>query len=338
VGAKAGFYPEAVHPVNAARLDDRAARFQNGNTHVEREMLPAAGSPRERGGEVDIGTRLRKARRAALVACLAGFAPAAGAETLALADVLAGAPPGAANGHVFAHLAVLDPTDAYVGGALVLEDTGVVGNGATLDLQEESILVAYGTGPTRFDIDHCLVVNGGTTTSGDYGGGIEFGAGTQGWVINNTFYDNYPFGVYLHEVIASGDATLIMLNIFYRDGAAGLVRNQTQPNVTIRYNDSSGNGQADFAYHCACPSEPFVEIFPGQPSDAPELDGSNFSRNPGFLQEPAPPKIPGDFHLADTSPCIGAGPAGEDLGAFPHGPAPAVAPLTWGALKARFRE
>ena len=287
---------------------------------------------------MDIRARFRKGRRAALVACFAGLVPAAGAETLALADVLGGAAPGEANGHGFAHLAVLDPANTYVGGALVMEDTCVEGNGATLDLQEGSIFVVAGAGATRFDIDHCLIVNGGTQTAGDYGGGIEFGAGTQGWVVNNTFYNNYPFGVYLHEVITSGDATLVTLNIFYRDGAAGLVRNQTQPNVTIRYNDSTGNGQAEYAYHCACPSEPFVEIFPGQPPEAPELDGSNFSRDPEFMQEPQPPKIPGDFHLSDASPCIGAGPTGEDLGAFPHGPAPAVVPLTWGALKARFLE
>jgi hypothetical protein len=263
--------------------------------------------------------------------------PLAAAGTLRLQDAIYDAPSGTANGHVFARLVDLDPANTYVGGATILEDTCVQGNGATVDLEQETIVVLQTSGATRFDIDHCLIVNGGALEQPYFGGAIEYGAGTQGWVINNTFYNNNPTGVFLHEVVTTADAMIVTLNIFYRNGVAGLVRNDTQPGLAIRYNDSLGNG-FEYAMHCGCPSEPYVEIFPGQPQDAPELDATNFSTNPGFVQDPEPPKIPGDFHLSDTSPCAGAGPGGEDLGAFPLGPMPEVVPLTWGGLKARFRD
>jgi hypothetical protein len=138
--------------------------------------------------------------------------------------------------------------------------------------------------------------------------------------------------------VAAPGAVRVVGNIVFRNGNAGIVRNEEQPDVEIRYNDSIGHAQANFAKHCGCPNTFVEEIFPGLPPEDPELDESNFSADPVFVQTPEPPKIPGDFHLADGSPCIGVGPAGEDLGAYPYGLPPLAEPTSWGALKARFRD
>ena len=269
--------------------------------------------------------------------------PAIGhAETLSLSAVISAAGPGEANGHVFTHLVQLDPANTYTGGAAILEDTCIRGKGATLELDYESLMV-MNLGPedaTRFDIDHCLIVRGGTSAPySEYGGGIEFGPGTQGWVVNNTFYNNSPYGIYMHLVLNTPGAVRIEFNILYRDGLAGIVINEDQVGFLdeIRYNDSNGHG-VEYAMNCGCGSQELVEIEPGQPMENPYLDGSNFSEYPGFVHDPADPHGgPADYHLAEKSPCRGYGPFGEDLGALPYDSSPAE-PTTWGALKARFRE
>jgi hypothetical protein len=272
--------------------------------------------------------------------------PAGGqAETLSLSAVISAAGEGEANWHVFTHLVQLDPANTYTGGAAIQEDTCIRGNGATLDLDNESLMV-LNLGPedaTRFDIDHCVIVEGGTSVYSEYGGGIEFGPGTQGWVINNTFYHNNPYGIYLHEVEVTSGAARIEFNIFYQDGLAGIVINDAQVGLLeIRYNDSNGH-TADYAMHCGCGSEELVQIQPGVPPEGGDppfyLDPSNFMDYPGFVHDPADPHGgPADYHLAENSPCRGDnGPSPVDLGAFPYTSSPAE-PTTWGALKARFRE
>jgi hypothetical protein len=304
-----------------------------------------AGDPREDEVEERVGLECRKRHvwrggaRVGIAGLLLLLGATGHAEELSLAATIAAAPGGVANGHNFTHLVPLDPANTYTGGALIQDDTCIRGNGATIDLEPAWIMVTIGAGATRFDIDHALILNGGNLGS-DYGGGIEFGPGTQGWVINNTFYDNYPYGIYLHEVDLDDEAVRIELNILYQNGVAGLVINDAQLGfLQISYNDSNGN-LADYAMHCGCGSEAVVEIIPGEtPGEggAPALDGSNLTADPLFVLVPGGHGVPPDYHLKEGSPCIGAGPFGEDLGAFPYHDSPVV-PTTWGALKSLFRE
>lgn len=282
----------------------------------------------------------RRARRALVAAAglliLAGTAGPA--EELSLAETIATASWGTANGYLFDHLVSLDPANTYTGGAMIEDDTCIQGNGATIDLGGEYIFVLATTYNTRFDIDHALILNGGPGTGPFYGGGIEFGPGTQGWVINNTFHHNNPYGIYLHEVDLDEAAVRIELNILYRNGVAGIVINDNQlGSLEIGYNDSNGS-TFDYAQHCACGSEEIVEIIPGEPLENPYIDGTNFRLYPGFVHDPADPHGgPADYHLAEGSPCIGAGPFGEDLGALPYVDTPVVM-TTWGGVKSLFRE
>lgn len=299
------------------------------------EARTGSDDPRRRAGR-------RRARRAlAGAAGLLILAGAAGhAAELSLAATIAAAPGGEANGHSFVRVVPLDPANTYTGGALIQNDTCIQGNGATIDLQGACIMVLVGTGATRFDIDHGLILNGGDTAYSDFGGAIEFGTGTQGWVINNTFFNSHPYGIYLHEVDLTADAVRIELNILYRNGVAGIVINDAQTGfLQILYNDSNGH-TADYAMHCGCGSEDIVEVIPGEsPGEGggAALDGSNFSADPLFVNVPGGHGVPADYHLTWGSPCVNAGPLGEDLGAFPYYDTPVV-PTTWGALKSLFRE
>lgn len=317
---------------------------------VDRERrgnLATAGDPRE--GEVTARARTVERRqspgRARAWRALAGIAAlllmlgAAGdAEELSLAATIAAAPGGEANGHSFTHLVQLDPANTYAGGALIQDDACIQGNGATIDLQGACVMVMIGIGATRFDIDHALILNGGDTSYSEYGGGLEFGPGTRGWVINNTFYNNRPYDIYLHEVDLATEAVRLELNILYGNNVAGIVINDAQLGfLQISYNTSNGH-LADYAMHCGCGSEEVVPIIPGEPQESPYIDGTNYVFHPGFVHDPADPHGgPADYHLADGSPCIGAGPFGEDLGAFPY-TNPLAESTTWGALKSLFRE
>lgn len=276
----------------------------------------------------------------AAAALLAMAGSAGRAEELSLAATIAAAPGGEANGHVFAHLVALDAANTYTGGALVQDDTCIHGNGATIDLDGGCIVVLVGSGATRFDIDHALVLNGAIPSYAEYGGAIEFGTGTQGWVIQNTFF-NSAIGIYLHEVDLAPEAVRIRYNILYRNGQAGIVIHDTQlGHLEIQYNDCHLH-MMDYAMHCGCGSEAFVEVEPGvipPEGETPAFDNTNFSAYPEFVHDPADPHGgPPDYHLTEESPCINAGPLGEDLGAFPFDDSPVV-PTTWGALKALFRE
>jgi len=258
---------------------------------------------------------------------------ARGQETLPLDATIASAPPGQAHGHAFARLVDLDPAIRYLGGALITEDVCIRGHGATIDLGGDFIQVLAGGGPTRLDIDHCLILYGEHPGLGSYGGGLAYGAGTKGWVENNTFYGNVPSALYLDVVVL--DETRVVNNLFFGNAGWGFVRNENQQNLHVRYNDSFRNAAGQFGVHCACPFTEPEPIYPGGLDG--ELHFSNFSADPMIVAEPAPPKVAGDFHLREGSPCIGAGEGGLDVGALPYESPPAALPCGWGALKGLFR-
>jgi hypothetical protein len=239
-----------------------------------------------------------------------------------LSETIAAAPEGEARGHLFAHLVVLDGELTYTGGATIHDDTCIQGNGARIDLAGESIVVAPPAQGihTRCDIDHCLLLNGGIGPTATYGGALEYKEASCGWVVNNTFYANHPHALYLNELHTAVDGVKVINNIFYRNGW-GLVRNENQPDVYIRYNDSFANMIGNYGQHTGCTSCLPVAIFP----DGAELHTSNRIEDPGFVQNPSPPKLPGDFHLRSDSPCVGTGEdpltgtaGGVDKGAFPY--------------------
>ncbi|MFH1143452.1 MAG: right-handed parallel beta-helix repeat-containing protein [Candidatus Eisenbacteria bacterium] len=239
-----------------------------------------------------------------------------------LADRISTAPPGEANGHSFARMVVLDPDTIYVGGARIEEDTCIRGESARINLAGQSIVVVNaGSGAPRFDIDHCLIVGGRMIPGHAWlGGGIIYFESTRGWVVNNTFYNNRPFALYLHPLNTAGDAVKVINNIFYTNGW-GLVRNVEQPDLYIRHNDCYNYpiGIGTYGSHTGCGACDPDPIAPGE-----LLHVSNKSEAPGFVELPSD-KRPGDFHLAPGSPCIGTGEdpltgtAGQrDKGAFPY--------------------
>jgi hypothetical protein len=268
---------------------------------------------------------------AALAIALAAPASPDTETSIALSDAIATAPAGSANGHLFAHLVDLDANIVYTGGATITEDVCIRGNSARLDLEGSFIGIVAVANHTRFDIEYCLIVDGSHPGGDSYGGGIVYGSMTQGWVANNTFYNNSPCGVYLHEVVGADDSTRIVNNIFFRNVLFGLIRNDEQPGLYIRYNDGFGNSMGQYAEHCGCPSGP------PEPIGAEDLHSSNLTVDPKFVRNPSPPKVEGDFHLLVGSPCIGSGQDGSDMGALPGGVAPAVLRGTWGSVKAHFR-
>ena len=122
----------------------------------------------------------------AVLLCGGVCSPGTCQEFQPLYDVIAAAGSGEANGHSFERLVDLDPEITYTGGVEIDEDVCIRGNGATIDLQGECIAVREWGSPTRFDIDHCLIMYGGGPCAGLLGGGITYTQATQGWVVNNT--------------------------------------------------------------------------------------------------------------------------------------------------------
>lgn len=275
--------------------------------------------------------------RPALFGCLvsvllAGASEARDQATEMLSSAIAASSPGTANGYAFDRLVDLDPSVRYLGGAAILEDVCIRGHSATIDLAGEYIQVLAGSEATRFDIEYCLILNGSHPGGETFGGALLYGEGTQGWALNNTFYNNSPCGLYLDEVL-QGDGVKVANNLFYYNAPWGLVRNDEQPSLYIRYNDAFANGGGNFGEHCACPSAPPEPIYPG----TEELHFSNFSADPEIVALPNPPKVVGDFHLRETSPCIGAGEGGLDVGAFPFESPPAALETSWSRLKSLYR-
>jgi hypothetical protein len=269
-----------------------------------------------------------------LIALLCGglWVCAPAAETLALQSAIDAAPAGTANGHTFVHLVDLDPATTYTGGAAIDEDVCIRGHSATLDLAGSYIVVYVIDAHTRLDIEYCFILHGSHPGGDIYGGGLVFGPGTQGWIVNNTFCENTPCGLYLSEVYADG-AVKVVNNIFFWNAPWGLVRHESQPDLFIRSNDSYAQA-GNYGQHCACPSAEPVEIVPG----SEDLHFSNLILDPLFVHVPNPPKDPSwDANLLDDSPCIDSGEGGLDMGAFPSGPNPAAEPSTWGRIKAIYR-
>ncbi len=237
-----------------------------------------------------------------------------------LADAIGAAPPGAHNGYDFARLVDLDPQKRYyVTGELVLRaDTCIRGHSAMVDLERNGYILVYPPWleTVRVDIEYCLIVRGLRPTDEEnaLGGALEYLPDSEGWVKNNTFYDNSPAALYLHQISAQRDLQ-VKNNVFFQN-VRGLIRYEDDVHLAIWYNNATASAVGpDFGKHCGCPTDPTAtEIVPG----TEELHGSNFSLNPQFVQEPNPPRIPGDFHLLETSPCRGAGEDNVDIGAFPY--------------------
>ena len=238
-----------------------------------------------------------------------------------LGDVLAAAGPGDHNGFHFTRYIELNPAYTYrVDEQIPIEiDTCIRGNGAVIDLANAGSLVVTRSGggtTVRCDIDHCLIINGYIPASAaPFGGALEYARNTQGWVVNNTFYNNDPAALYIHESPPDPDMRVVN-NIFYWN-LQGLLRHYNQVSLDIKYNDSVGNN-INFGDHCGCPETPLADEIE---LDGISIHGSNFSEDPHFVQTPNPPKhIEGDFHLRADSPCRGTGENGTDIGAFPYMP------------------
>lgn len=239
---------------------------------------------------------------------------------LELSEMLTIAMPAWYNGHAFEHYMELDPAIEYTHAVEyeIHTSTCVRGFGALIDCLDQGCLLAYR--PARFDIDHCIIVNG-YRENPDFefsGGTIEIFPLTEGSIVNCTFYECAPAALYLYETANYIDLRVIN-NIFYRNGDAGVVRQEPDNFIHIRYNLSSGHGTAgtDYATHCGCPESPPLAI---EPTDPEELHQSNLYRvDPMFVSCPPPkPGQPCDFHLSSASPCLAAGENGEDLGALPY--------------------
>ncbi|MFC1572418.1 Ig-like domain-containing protein [Candidatus Eisenbacteria bacterium] len=239
-------------------------------------------------------------------------------ETLPLTDVLAIAGPGEHNGHAFGRVVDLDPAITYTANERIEidVDTCIRGHSAKIALRRSgSFLVVPGeeNHPTRCDIEYCFILKGKIPSEATFGGAVEYERGTQGWIVNNTFYDNDPAALYLHWT--TPDLSLRVINNIFYANIQGLIRFETQDWVYIRHNNSIANGsERDYGEHCECPDDAFAErIEPDEVHPA----GQNISIDPMLVKQPNPPKEPGDFHLKAGSPCIGTGENGEDLGAFP---------------------
>lgn len=240
-------------------------------------------------------------------------------DDIDLRDVLAVAGLGQHNGVVFERLVDLDPGKRYyaTGEILIDRDTCIRGHGATLDFESSGHILVQSAfmDTTRFDIEFCLILNGlRPVPPGELGGTIEYFADTEGWVVNNTFYNNGPAAIYLHET--RPDLNLQVRNNILFNNSQGIVWHEDQPFVTIVHNNSVGSMSGpNYGEHCGCPEDPVATpVYPG--SD--DLPVSNLTVNPSFVQTPQPPRIEGDFHLKADSPCIGAADDGGDMGAFPY--------------------
>lgn len=245
---------------------------------------------------------------------------------LLLSEVLAAAGPGEHNDHSFERLVHLDPEILYrePDGIVIDTDVCIRGHGAIIDFEESgSILVNLGEGDheTRFDIDHCIIINGDGARGRGYGGALEYRGipmigYTKGWVVNNTFYANSLAALYLN--VSQIGYLHVVNNIFYQNADAGVVRREDDLTPDIRYNNSTGHNLANFGDHCACPHS--ASANPLELTDEEGLS-TNYSLRPGFVQVPPPkPNMELDFHLTQDSECRNKGENGEDLGALPFEP------------------
>ncbi len=254
------------------------------------------------------------------VAVLSGV-PRAGAETRLLQDAW-NADAVETDGVWVLHL---DPDVIYLGGLQFdqASTNRIHGHGAIIDLQTDNIRVYYAD--TRLDIDGCVLVNGGT--SGERAA-LHYHYG-DGHVSNCVFFGNI-WGIHMHYSRFSSIRSCIFME--NREWAAVLYDVITPE---LSFCDAYLNGidqvpgdAGDYATWCGCPDDP-VRIPYDPPGDTCIFQDPEFV-NPGVDPETC------DFHLAEGSPCTGAGYDGTDMGAYPEGDVP-VSLTTWGKIKDFYR-
>ncbi len=160
---------------------------------------------------------------------LLGATPAtAGVETLD--NAFSAASPGSG----YDTLLVLDPANIYTGGLIVPPGNHcIVGNGATLNLQNLSVEVGAGV---------ILDVSGVSFTNGNMG--IDFTAGSMGHVECCNFINNYD-GLRAWEGSA---VTLVSCN-FVDNDHYGVYRHE-YGGVHNAFNNAWNNATHDYVYFC----------------------------------------------------------------------------------------
>ncbi len=140
----------------------------------------------------------------------------------------------------------LSPSVTYTGGLTIpAGDTACVrGNGALIDLQGSIIDIQGKT--VRLDIDHCVLINGGSPEYGAGQAALNF-VGSYGSVTNNTIHGN-TVGVRIY--LSGMNGITIKNNIVMNNAYAGvLCQLGSEPNAI--FNDAWGNsGYGDYAMDC----------------------------------------------------------------------------------------
>jgi hypothetical protein len=217
----------------------------------------------------------------------------------------------------------LDADEIYTGGLLLTSGKNCIhGHGAVIDLQGGTIRVTGST--TRLDIDECILVGGGGSSSF---AALNYALLAGGKVRNCVFFRNL-WGLHMVMVWTNGHVTSIVNCIFLENDEWGAVihdDNEYKPDILTCV--GSGNGLGAFGRWCGC--EGYVP----------------FGFNPGngcmycdpMLENACLEPSEWDFHLAAGSPCFGTGtPAGVNIGAYPDQPVP-VQERSWGQIKEHYR-
>ncbi len=238
-------------------------------------------------------------------------------ETVTLVQALAEYTSGTYNDYEFDNIVDLNPDILYTckDELIVDYDLCLHGHGATIDFDDTGCLrfeMSPSYQPIRVDLDFCVFVQG-KGTDGAHGGAVEYKGGTEGKIINNTFYDCEPVGLHIYNIGAEQYFTVIN-NIFYACGY-GIVRSDEVDQIhrfVMKHNNSAANRKFNFGVYCGCPDNPHPLAMPPR-----DVNSTNLEVNPLFVLLPNPPRqMNWDLHLLPGSPCLTAGEDGERMGAL----------------------